>query len=724
MSRPSLLVRSQRLPMAATLIFAVLLATVLAWGMRRASQLQAASSALQSASALAPQPQLITSELTLTQRGLESATYVGDVLSNIRGIRKDASSGMSTIATIVDRAGLKGDASVAHPLAAVQDKWRSYDAALSALDQVRPDSLYVDTPGGSQLSDSGRALRARVNGLLSIQERTATELSRQLNTLASALQTAVASMGAELRLLLMAGTLLAAMLIVLMLYFAMRARISGSAARQAARQVESILASVREGLFLVDHDGRISRTHSASLAQLLHTANPGGKTLLDVLRPMVDEKTQLAAGKYLNLLWNKRVNEELIESVNPLQQLTVSVAAPGGGQENRYLSFAFHRTVDAGEYLLGSVADVTDRVTLQLELEQLKAAASSGGAGAGSDLIMQLVRVDPLQLDSFIASATRAFDNCNAKLKAAGKDGRALRDKLDAVFRELHAVKGEAAALGLEDLARRVHAAEDVLAGLRNRDELAGNDFIPVVTHLDGLIRQLGELGAARAQLRSYSQGSTPQARSAPTSAAGADLHKVSSMPSPAGNSIDRLLRSLAIEVGKALDRDVQVRTEGLELVPQEHYARVKDICVQMVRNAIAHGIEPAGERTSAGKQSVGSIKVSFADSGRDEYALVIEDDGQGLSYDRILYRARQLSLVQPDQTALDRGSVFKMIFLPGFSTTEDASGHAGRGVGLDAVNSLVRECGGRIGIATVPSQFTRFRVILPRAAQPAALQA
>jgi sensor histidine kinase regulating citrate/malate metabolism/HPt (histidine-containing phosphotransfer) domain-containing protein len=723
MNGMSLLGRSQRLPLIATLVFAGLLAIVLAYGMRRATQLQAASSALQSASTLAPQPQLITSQLTLIQRGLESATYVGDALGSIHDFRKGATDALRSISSIVERAGLKGEASVSGPLTAVQDKWRRYDAALAGLENVRADALYVDTVGGSQLSEPGRALRARINDLLSNQERTATDLSAQLTSLASALQTAVADMGTELRLLLMAGTLLASLLIVLMLYFAMRARISSSAARQAARQVESILASVREGLFLVDRDGRIGKAHSASLANLLHTANPGGNTLQDLLQPMVDEKTRVAASKFLNLLWNKRVNEELIDSVNPLQQISVNVAGLGGEQEVRYLSFAFHRVQGAADYLLGSVADVTERVTLQQELDQLKASAASGGTG--SDIITQLLRVDPAQLDSFINSAGRACENCNTRLKAPGKDEHALRDKLDAVFRELHAVKGEAAALGLDGLARRVHAAEEVLSALRGKVELAGNDFIPVVTHLDVLIRHIGELSTARAQLSRYSGRAVRQPDSPTASQSTASTQNLGTLPASDGNAIERLLRSLVAEVGKALDRDVQLHTEGLDKVPPEHHTRVKDICVQMVRNCLAHGIESAAERSAAGKPAGGNIKVSFTDNGRGEYALVIEDDGQGLSYDRILYRARQLSLVQPEQTVLDRGSVFKMIFMPGFSTVEDVNGHAGRGVGLDAVNSLVRECGGRIGIATIPGQFTRFRVLLPSAAlQSTALQA
>jgi two-component system chemotaxis sensor kinase CheA len=68
----------------------------------------------------------------------------------------------------------------------------------------------------------------------------------------------------------------------------------------------------------------------------------------------------------------------------------------------------------------------------------------------------------------------------------------------------------------------------------------------------------------------------------------------------------------------------------------------------------------------------------------------------------------------------MDRAGVFRLIFHPGFSTSEEVSEHAGRGVGLDVVNIAVRGCGGRIGISTTPGQYTRFKVLLPKQA-PAA---
>ena len=145
-------------------------------------------------------------------------------------------------------------------------------------------------------------------------------------------------------------------------------------------------------------------------------------------------------------------------------------------------------------------------------------------------------------------------------------------------------------------------------------------------------------------------------------------------------------------------------------------YNVVKDIAVQMVRNAIVHGVESSDARNAAGKSPVGSVRISFSESGDNGFSLLFEDDGRGLNYEHIIDRALQLGLVKPEQAAsMDRAAAFRLIFTPGFSTVSTVTDHAGRGVGLDAVNVLVRERGGRIGIATAPGHFTRFRVTLPR---------
>jgi chemotaxis protein histidine kinase CheA len=152
--------------------------------------------------------------------------------------------------------------------------------------------------------------------------------------------------------------------------------------------------------------------------------------------------------------------------------------------------------------------------------------------------------------------------------------------------------------------------------------------------------------------------------------------------------------------------------------VPASFLPRVREICIQMIRNAIAHGIETREQRALVGKPPVGTIRIRFSDSDAQAYSLIVEDDGQGLDPQAIGAHARNRGLIDAQQAAaLDRSGAFRLLFLPGFSTADQVSEHAGRGVGLDVVNAAVRDCGGRIGIATTAGKYTRFKIILPRAA-------
>jgi chemotaxis protein histidine kinase CheA len=451
-----------------------------------------------------------------------------------------------------------------------------------------------------------------------------------------------------------------------------------------------------------------------------------------MLRPLVDQKTLQAATRFIGLLWKDKVHEELIESVNPLSQIEVSFGRPQGNRELRYLSFSFRRARSASDgvdFLLGVVADITEQVLLQHELDQLRNDNESQATA-----LLQMLQVDPAQMQSFLASSDATFRKINAMLTVPGKEQADLRQKLDAVFRELHAVKGEAAALGIGTCAQRIHAIEDVLSKLRVKKELSGDDFVPVVVKLDELMTHTTSLGVIVDRVtastgnggekiptamplqtqrpRAVAPSAVPTAPAPPAAPA---------VPAP-GPALETLLRSLTAEVAAATGRTVQLQTVGLDALPMEHATRVKNICVQMIRNAVVHGIESPEDRAAAGKSPTGTVRISFVISPANGFELLFEDDGRGLDYEQILDRALRIGMVDPQHAAqLDRASVLRLIFQPGFSTVESADDHAGRGVGLDLVSTTVRECGGKVGISTSTGRYTRFKVILPMSPATAA---
>jgi len=92
---------------------------------------------------------------------------------------------------------------------------------------------------------------------------------------------------------------------------------------------------------------------------------------------------------------------------------------------------------------------------------------------------------------------------------------------------------------------------------------------------------------------------------------------------------------------------------------------------------------------------------------------------------DAIRARALDRGLIDAQQAAsLDRPGAFRLLFQPGFTTAAEVTEHAGRGVGLDVVSAAVRALGGRIGIASTPGRFTRFKVSAPRTQPESGAQA
>ncbi|HLK70714.1 MAG TPA: hypothetical protein VKT19_02080, partial [Steroidobacteraceae bacterium] len=158
--------RDQWLQLSATVLFAAALAVLLFMGMGAASRLQAASSALQLAAQLSGQPQLISAELTLIQRGLETTTYVGASVRAISELRNSTNKTLADVQSDVQAAGLTSDADIAASLAAIRRRWSELDRKLEPLRTAQGAELYTDTPSGSELSASGRAMKATVDGLL------------------------------------------------------------------------------------------------------------------------------------------------------------------------------------------------------------------------------------------------------------------------------------------------------------------------------------------------------------------------------------------------------------------------------------------------------------------------------------------------------------------------------------------------------------------------------
>lgn len=133
---------------------------------------------------------------------------------------------------------------------------------------------------------------------------------------------------------------------------------------------------------------------------------------------------------------------------------------------------------------------------------------------------------------------------------------------------------------------------------------------------------------------------------------------------------------------------------------------------LHLVRNAIDHGIESAGERSAQGKSPAGTIHMdAFQDSGN--IIIRVSDDGGGINLDAVARKALERGLVKTDSIPVGK-DLLACIFEPGFSTLEDATMLSGRGVGMDVVRKAVESIRGKIDVQTDAGAGTVFQISIP----------
>lgn len=180
----------------------------------------------------------------------------------------------------------------------------------------------------------------------------------------------------------------------------------------------------------------------------------------------------------------------------------------------------------------------------------------------------------------------------------------------------------------------------------------------------------------------------------------------------PVGEVFHRFPR-LVRDTASALGKQVEFRVEGEGIEGDRRVLEeVVEPLVHLLRNAVDHGLETPAEREVAGKAARGRL-ILRAERGRSGLRIELEDDGRGVSRERVVERARVLGLI-PGAEDVSDDELLRLLSHPGLSTAGSVTGVSGRGVGLDAVVSRIRVLGGAISMKTVSGRGTTFLLQLP----------
>jgi len=309
------------------------------------------------------------------------------------------------------------------------------------------------------------------------------------------------------------------------------------------------------------------------------------------------------------------------------------------------------------------------------------------------------MKIDPEILNLLLESMNEGIREISDLLA-----GTTDQDTVSALARIAHKLKGEATVVGLVSLSRLIVKLENILERMSQMRKVDKAHLLVVARHLRKIVQVCERL--RKNALDSEKVKATSK--------------KVEKKPtvnnSVRARGVGAALKILAMNVSRSCDKQVTLKLDNFKLadVPNQYQAKIQDIVIQLLRNAIAHGIESPEARKQRGKSAVGTVAVMTK---RTEKGLVIavRDNGRGIDLDQV--RKRLILKYDHDVMSvakLSKQSLLSTLFLPGFSTLEKQAEHAGRGVGLDLVKHHTQSLGGKVHVSFEANRYTQFVVEIP----------
>ncbi len=345
--------------------------------------------------------------------------------------------------------------------------------------------------------------------------------------------------------------------------------------------------------------------------------------------------------------------------------------------------------------------------------------AAAAPAAAGSDLITD---------DEFEALLDQLHGgNAPTAVAPAKKadDGLISEDEFEALLDQLHGgaapgAKPAAAVAAAPAAAPRPAPAPAPAAKPAAKPMAEAEHTVRVDTkRLDAIVNLIGELVLSRNRLKTLRARLRDEELDRAVSTLDIATARLQSAVmrtrmQPVGKVFSRFPK-VARDVARSLKKEVDLELIGAETELDRNLVEaLADPLVHLVRNAIDHGVEMPDLREAQGKPRMGHVRLSAQQEG-DYVSIEVQDDGAGIDPEKLRAKAREKGLIDPEAAArLSSEECLHLVFLPGFSTKQQVTDISGRGVGMDVVQSRIRELSGQIQIQSELGRGSRFLIRVP----------
>ena len=458
-------------------------------------------------------------------------------------------------------------------------------------------------------------------------------------------------------------------------------------------QAQSVFDNVKQGVFLLDKDLMISDFYSKETEEIFDSQELANTNFLRLMSSRLLKRDLDALQMFVENLFNPDIKEYVVNKLNPVDKVELYNGQNEADLAVRHIKMSFSRIMDQNEIhrVLVTITDETESVLMRKQIE-----AAEEKNKQESNQLMAILKVNPKLLKVFLSNSIEVLETISKEYESF--NGDSYENLINDTFNSVHNVKGNATLIGLQIIEDKMHIVEESIFALRTKSQVQGKDFLKVVyeiTEVISILQNMDELLNRLADVYS-------NIKEAPSTDPSNSLLI---------NSLRRGIEKMGNEYGKSLQFVFDHNDISL---PQEYLLDVKDIAIQLSKNSIVHGIEPAEERLQKGKPVSATIRLALRNT-EDGISIVYEDDGRGLDSEKVIRKALKKGLINRQKLdSISPEEISPLVFEDDFSTADEVNQMAGRGQGLSLVKSITEKNNGSVNASFEKGRFFRIEITFP----------
>ncbi|MCK4797353.1 MAG: Hpt domain-containing protein, partial [Spirochaetes bacterium] len=345
--------------------------------------------------------------------------------------------------------------------------------------------------------------------------------------------------------------------------------------------------------------------------------------------------------------------------------------------DKKYLAFHFKRITEDHQIsgLMATVMDNTEQILLERKLKETEEKSKR------QVKLLQLFQTEPQLLKDFLQQTEKELFLIKQEIKKLSSSKK-NSGSLELIYRTIHSIKGNANLLDLEFFVYTAHQFEEILKDLKENSKVINSVKDRLNIYIDEMSTNLKEINLLIDKLKQF-------------------YMNFNDKNSSSGDLLINAIKNLINRLNKELNKNVEFIHKDFktDAINTKDFLLIKDILIQLVRNAIYHGSEEQEERERNGKNTKATISLSSKIS-NDILYLTFRDDGRGLQIDKIREKAESLGKWSKDQIMKwNNEKIINLIFESGISTSEESGIVAGRGMGMQIIKKKVEELNGKIEV-------------------------